>query len=71
MRFPPVCRRVTINASDRLAIARASYEERGFEAGWTKDDPPRVGFRRGGGSFSLVEQGAPTENLHVEFSGGE
>jgi catechol 2,3-dioxygenase-like lactoylglutathione lyase family enzyme len=56
-----------------LAGARELYEgvgrEAGFEIGWTADDPPRVGFRGADGSFSIVDDGPPTRNVLVEFSG--
>jgi catechol 2,3-dioxygenase-like lactoylglutathione lyase family enzyme len=58
-----------------LDAARAFYEplgERaGFALGWTHDDPPRVGFKGEGSSFSLVLDGAPTESVELEFAGGE
>jgi catechol 2,3-dioxygenase-like lactoylglutathione lyase family enzyme len=57
-----------------LNAARAICEEMGartgFELGWSHHDPPRVGFRGEGGSFSLVDDGQPTRNVGVEFDGG-
>ena len=57
-----------------LASAHAVCEElgerTGFRLGWTHNDPPRVGFRGEGGSFSVVDDGEPTRNVRVEFDGG-
>jgi catechol 2,3-dioxygenase-like lactoylglutathione lyase family enzyme len=57
-----------------LEAARAVCEDlsgrTGFELGWRHNDPPRVGFRGEGGSFSVVDDGEPTRNLRVEFDGG-
>jgi hypothetical protein len=57
-----------------LSAAHAVCEDlgarTGFELGWTHDDPPRVGFRGEGGTFSIVDDGEPTRNVRVDFHGG-
>jgi predicted lactoylglutathione lyase len=54
-----------------LDAASRFYEElspyTGFRRAWDHDDPPRVGFADGTASFSVVKDGAPTENLHLAF----
>ena len=55
-----------------LAAAAGFYERAapysGFRRSWTGERPDRVGFSAGTASFSVVEDGAPTEHAHVAFS---
>ena len=54
-----------------LDASRAFYEAiapySGFQPAWEDDDPPRVGFASGNSSFSVVVDGASTENVHIAF----
>ena len=63
--------RVTIRVSD-LEASRRFYESLAEESGcwssWEHDDPPRVGFRDEAASFSIVDEGAPTEQAHIAFN---
>jgi catechol 2,3-dioxygenase-like lactoylglutathione lyase family enzyme len=58
-----------------LAAAAGFYEtvspHTGFRLGSRAQDPERVHFAGAGGSFSVVHDGPPTENLHVAFPAGE
>ena len=58
----------------RVADLRSTmrfYEEiapyTGFRLAWEHDDPPRAGFADDIASFSVVEDGSPTENVHIAF----
>jgi catechol 2,3-dioxygenase-like lactoylglutathione lyase family enzyme len=51
-----------------LPAAQSHYEQAGFTVAWSADDPPRVGFRGDTASFSLVQDGPPTENVEIVFA---
>jgi predicted lactoylglutathione lyase len=50
-----------------LEAARAFYSLVGFALERRLSDPPRVLFSNGNGSFSIVDDGEPTRNIHLAF----
>lgn len=58
-----------LEASQRFYETIAPYA--GFRFNKVNGEPPRAQFLGDGGSFSIVLDGAPTENVHVAFPAGE
>src|SRR5215210_4542004 len=64
----PVTRRLHIAF---FALSRALVDEfwhAGTAAGYPDDGPLRVGFKSSAGSFSIVDDGAPSEHVHLAFA---
>jgi len=55
-----------IRVSD-LEASRAFYSMIGFAEERRREDPARVLFSNGNGSFSIVDDGEPAQNVHVAF----
>jgi len=70
-RRPGAIDHVWLRVAD-LDAARRFYELvgpfAGVTRGWTHDGPPRVGFASEDDSFSIVDDGAPTEHVHIAFA---